>query len=116
MPMALKRDVYVAQSKCGDAKPIDLVHLSTQTMGDQLLEAEVLGIFTNQAKILEKLINSNAQRKTIIDAAHSLKGASRGIGAFKLAEIAERIETSGMSDQALKTELDAVTSYIASLH
>lgn len=115
MPMALKNDVFQARRINGESKPVDLVHLGTQTQGDQALEAEVLGIFESQSKIYLKMMNCS-DVDTRIRAAHSLKGASRGIGAFDLAELAEEVEHIGHSGyERLEKELSRVLSYIASL-
>ena len=51
MPMALKRDVAHAARAAGNAKPVDLVHLSALTMGDRDLEREVLGVFLTHSDI-----------------------------------------------------------------
>lgn len=116
MPMNLKCDVKAAQTMCGDAKPIDLVHLSTQTGGDQNLEKEVLGIFACQAKIMSNLLSNSKDQETIRRTAHTLKGSSRGIGAFELADIAANIEAGKDQFNALQSELDRVVEYIKTIH
>jgi HPt (histidine-containing phosphotransfer) domain-containing protein len=73
--------------------PIDLVHLSRQTGGDTELEQELLALFADQCvKHLDTIRRANA--KTGSDAAHTLKGAARAIGAWAVADAAERVEQS----------------------
>lgn len=73
--------------------PIDLAHLSSQTGGDTELEHELLALFADQCiKHLDTIRRANA--KTGSDAAHTLKGAARAIGAWSVADAAERVEQS----------------------
>jgi HPt (histidine-containing phosphotransfer) domain-containing protein len=72
--------------------PIDLNHLHNQTMGDRGLQREVLKIFLrHSAEQLQRLkaAESVAERR---EAAHSLLGSARGIGAVSVAYIAAEIE------------------------
>ncbi|MGB7285923.1 MAG: Hpt domain-containing protein [Salaquimonas sp.] len=115
MPMALKQDVSLAQRVSGQSKPIDLVHLGHQTQGDSSLESEILGMFQTQAGVYLKMMNCS-DVSTRIRAAHSLKGAARGIGAFELAELAEEVEHVRHNGYAkLQAELDRVVTYISTL-
>lgn len=117
MPMALKKDVHNARRSAGVAKPLDLVHLGNQTMGDEALESEILSIFVAQSEIYLKMILNSCDTPTRIRAAHSLKGASRSIGAFDLAELAACAEKYNHNVHAeLQAELDRVLAYIRSLH
>jgi HPt (histidine-containing phosphotransfer) domain-containing protein len=72
--------------------PVDLNHLYRQTMGDRYLQREVLKLFlrysTEQIDRLRRA-ESVAERR---EAAHSLVGSARGIGAFSIATIAGEIE------------------------
>jgi HPt (histidine-containing phosphotransfer) domain-containing protein len=73
-------------------KPIDLVHLARQTMGDKVLEIEVLQMFARQARsCLQDIGSGNADQ--IKAGAHRLKGAASAVGAFKVAESAEAFES-----------------------
>lgn len=73
-------------------RPVDLVHLSRQTLGDKNLECEVLELFRRQSvgtvAKLRDAQNAEAWRR----AAHSLKGSARGIGAWPVANLADQIE------------------------
>lgn len=116
MAMALKADVARACKLAGTGKPVDLVHLSTQTMGDRELERQVLEIFLSQAKTYLQAWHSAAKPEARRRAAHTLKGASRGIGAWDLAELAACAEIPEFSDYAaLEAETALVCDYIRSL-
>lgn len=116
MAMALKADVASACRMAGTEKPIDLVHLSNQTMGDRELEQEILQIFARQISgYIDQVRNcgSKAECKRV---AHMLKGAARSIGAFHLAELAASSETLGDIDKtALVCEMENIRSYIENL-
>jgi HPt (histidine-containing phosphotransfer) domain-containing protein len=75
--------------------PIDLAHLARYTGGDAQLDSEVLDLFVSQCagqlRRLEALL-AVSDGKSWREIAHSLKGASSGIGAFALAEIAAKAE------------------------
>ena len=72
--------------------PFDLAHLEQATNGDRVLAREVLQLFDRQAEKLLTEIAMAADPRTRSEAAHSLKGAARGVGAFVLANAAEAIE------------------------
>lgn len=72
-------------------RPVDLAHLSRQTMGDRELEREVLGLFLHQAAVVEaSIFGATTKERQFL--AHGLKGSARGIGAFAIAECAGHIE------------------------
>lgn len=72
--------------------PIDLDHLDQYVMGDSALLDEVLTIFSEHAQrwlaALEPLLDDDKWR----GAAHTLKGAARGIGSWAIADLCERAE------------------------
>jgi HPt (histidine-containing phosphotransfer) domain-containing protein len=78
---------------CGQrtSRPIDLAHLSRQTMGDRALEQEVLALFVQQAILVKEQI-AGAVVAERLRLAHSLKGSARGVGAFAIADCAAEIE------------------------
>jgi HPt (histidine-containing phosphotransfer) domain-containing protein len=70
---------------------IDDEHLERITLGDRRLEREVLQIFVRQsAMMLERI--SGEQPAVLAMAAHTLIGSTRGIGAWRVADAAERLE------------------------
>ncbi|MEZ5811330.1 MAG: Hpt domain-containing protein [Rhizobiaceae bacterium] len=99
------------------SRPVDLVHLARQTMGDRTLEEEVLQLFMQQAMIIgDRILNANPSERRRL--AHGLKGSARGIGAFAVAECAFAIEENP-EQASLVTELGerlrAVREFIASI-
>lgn len=70
---------------------IDDEHLERTTLGDRRLEREVLQIFVRQsAMILERI--SGGQTGVLGTAAHTLIGSASGIGAWRVAAAAEKLE------------------------
>jgi HPt (histidine-containing phosphotransfer) domain-containing protein len=80
---------------------IDDDHLGRMTLGDRALERDVLEIFVRQTVImLERIAGADAALAAA--AAHTLTGSARGIGAWRVAEAAERLErvANGQSGEA----------------
>ena len=71
---------------------IDTAHLSRQTGGDHALERELLTLFAQQCVKHLRTIHAGADTQARLDAAHSLKGAARAIGAWQVAEAADAVE------------------------
>ena len=72
-------------------QPIDVAHLARMTLGDASLEHEVLQIFDRQAEILIARIRQ-AVPAAAASHAHTLKGSSSSIGAWRVAHAAEVVE------------------------
>ena len=81
---------------------IDFDHLRLFTEGDPDLERDVLGIFVEQADIWIRNLEDSRDKKSWADAAHTLKGSARGVGAWRIAEICERAEE--LFDSSTPTE------------
>lgn len=81
--------------------PINLVHLARYTLGNRSLQTEVLGLFLMQADTYLQRLREASDAKSWIDAAHTLKGTARSIGATQVAECAEAAEqlSGGVSDE-----------------
>ena len=83
-----------AVSHCGppSAPPVDLHHLRRYTLGDRALETEILRLF--QAQLPETLaaLRAATTQNDWKTAAHTLKGSSRAIGAWQIADLAEGAE------------------------
>jgi HPt (histidine-containing phosphotransfer) domain-containing protein len=92
MPLHLERiDWMPSPPLAPDDGPIDTGHLKRMTLGDANLEREVLAMFAGQAV---GLIGTLATLPPDADAlAHTLKGSARAIGAFRVAEAAESLES-----------------------
>ncbi len=100
------------------SRPVDLVHLARQTMGDRMLEEEVLQLFMQQASLMgDKIRTANPlERKRL---AHGLKGSARGIGAFAVADCAGSIEANPEQSSLINElidRLDAVRQFIAAIN
>jgi HPt (histidine-containing phosphotransfer) domain-containing protein len=109
-------------SQPATAPPIDLAHLSRYTLGNAALQREVLQLFVDQAPTTLTQLRSAETEKDWRDAAHTLKGSARAVGAWRVAGCAERAETidmraqeKGRVVQSLDAALDEARRYIAAL-
>ena len=94
---------------CGQlrSRPVDLAHLSRQTMGDRDLEREVLSLFLHQAHLVgDRMEGATPQERVLL--AHGLKGSARGIGAFRVADIADAVESDPASPGNLHRLAEAI--------
>jgi HPt (histidine-containing phosphotransfer) domain-containing protein len=73
-------------------RPIDLVHLARQTLGDDALKIEVLRLFNQQIVLYFERVRAATDAHEITLGLHTLKGAAQGVGAFALAEIVKAAE------------------------
>lgn len=74
-------------------RPVDLVHLSRYTLGNRSLEREVLSLFLTQSAIYLQRLKDAGTDKDWADAAHTIKGSAKSIGAWQLARSAETAES-----------------------
>ena len=70
---------------------LDEHHLREMTLGDQNLEREVLQVFARQISLMLNRI-ARAEPAHAAAAAHTLKGSALGLGAWRVAQAAERVE------------------------
>lgn len=84
-----------------DAALLDLDHLSRYTGGDNALEAELFGLFTTQAETCVARLETASEAEEWKAAAHTLKGASRGVGAMMLGEVCAAAETAPLDPQMI---------------
>ena len=73
-------------------RPIDLVHLARQTLGDRALEREVLELFVVQTRSVLARLEAIRDEKSRLDLAHTIKGSARSVGAWRVASAAESCE------------------------
>jgi HPt (histidine-containing phosphotransfer) domain-containing protein len=96
---------------------LDREHLARQTFGDQALEREVLALFADHTASALGLIKLAEGRSGRREAAHSLVGSARGVGAFRVADAAAAIESGAGDSQAglaaLEAAIDEVRRLIA---
>jgi HPt (histidine-containing phosphotransfer) domain-containing protein len=104
--------------------PVDLVHLARHTLGDAELEREVLLLFVSQAGIYLDRLKEARDGQAWRHAAHTIKGAARGVGAWKVARRAEDAEQvkpdpeCGRCREAvasIEREIDAASRFIRTL-
>jgi HPt (histidine-containing phosphotransfer) domain-containing protein len=82
----------VAETQPSPQPLFDAVHLARYTGGDAALQAELLGLMSDQARRCLGLMEEARDRASWRAAAHTLKGAARGVGAFALADVCEAVE------------------------
>lgn len=104
--------------------PVDLALLRRFTLGDVALEKEILSLFLDHApQTLANLENAATHQDWRV-AAHTLKGSSSAVGAYRVANLAadaERLEPSQDAEKqqsiaAVRIALEAARDYIAQLH
>ena len=96
----------------GVGRPVDLVHLSRFTLGDEKLEREILQLFCVQTGIYLDRLERARDAAGWHQAAHTIKGSARGIGAWAVASAAQCAEEfanppAGKGAKAVLTELKA---------
>ncbi len=72
---------------------IDLDHLEQYIGGDVALRDEILTIFDEQARMWVSRLNLAEDDEVWRNAAHALKGAARGVGAWAIGDLCEAAET-----------------------
>lgn len=72
--------------------PLDRDHLARYTGGNRALETEVLQLFAEHAPIYLEDLRAATTEKAWRQAAHTLKGSARAVGAFRVADRAEWAE------------------------
>lgn len=88
-------------------RPIDLIHLARQTMGDKGLELEVLQMFARAAReSMKELAVSEGQVRAAV--AHRLKGSAQAVGATVVSKTAEALEENPADAIALAAVAAAV--------
>jgi len=76
---------------------VDHVHLARYTLGNTALEFEVLTLFADHTPEYISALKNAATDKEWRDAAHTLKGSARAVGAARVAAVAERAEAVGFA-------------------
>jgi HPt (histidine-containing phosphotransfer) domain-containing protein len=101
--------------------PIDFTHLSRYTLGDKALEQEVLQLFAAEVPVTLGRLCSADTDHAWQEAAHTIKGSARAVGAWKVASLAEKAEQLPAGDerrqtlQQLHAALDDVVRFVMSL-
>jgi HPt (histidine-containing phosphotransfer) domain-containing protein len=105
------------------SRPIDLVYLARQTLGDPGLEAEILTLFSEMAASYLEKVTDSPEKDEVLLGLHSLKGAAAGVGAGAIASGAAEAEAelreSGKLSQERLSDLamavEEVQAFIADL-
>ena len=88
-PMSAAKDQGPSAAPAG---AIDLEHLARYTLGNRSLQEEVLGLFRGQSETYLQHLQDAGDAKAWADAAHTLKGSARSVGAMAVAQHAELAE------------------------
>ncbi|WP_375451950.1 Hpt domain-containing protein [uncultured Devosia sp.] len=86
------------------ARPIDLVHLARQCLGDAGLEHEILRMFDTTAKVYFGRLERASTHEELALTLHSLKGAAGGVGAWAIADLARAAETELKAGRPIQPE------------
>lgn len=90
--------------------PVDISHLRTVTLGDPVIERELLGLFSDRAAHAVRALLQAEEVGPRRAASRRLARAAQAVGAFRLAAIAGEIERRG----TLTRESAAALSYTLS--
>jgi hypothetical protein len=105
---------------------VDQAHLNRMTGGDAALASEVLGLFREQWDLWVRLLDPTTPTLDWGNAAHTIKGSARGIGAWQLGEVCGGAEEAARAGEmtrdnkrvwleAISDEMDKVITAIARL-
>ena len=86
------------------SRPIDLVHLARQCLGDVNLEYEILRLFDTTVATYFQRLQQSTSGDDIAMNLHALKGAASGVGAWTIADIAKAAEVEFRAGQHLPAE------------
>ena len=85
-------------------RPIDLVHLAKQCLGDEHLEYEILRLFDTTVKTYFSRLELATTADELVMSLHSIKGAAGGVGAFTVADLAKAAEADVQAGRPLTPE------------
>lgn len=94
--------------------PIDLESFDRNTGGDRALQKEVLELFLGQGDEMVSRLTQASSQKLWHEAAHTIKGAARGVGALGLASLAETAELAPF-DNARTAHVEAIEREISEI-
>ena len=105
------------------SRPIDLVYLARQTLGDPGLETEILTLFSQMARSYFDKVAKSGDIEEVRIGLHALKGAAAGVGAGAMvtqaaAAEAELLETGKLSTECLSDlamAVEEVQAFISGL-
>lgn len=94
-------------------KPIDFTYLRRFTAGNRELEREVLSLFVDAAPNYLGALGDAVTAKEWHDAAHTLKGSARAVGAWRVARAAENAEKLRFDTDQERRDFAVDTAYEA---
>jgi HPt (histidine-containing phosphotransfer) domain-containing protein len=74
------------------SRPIDLAHLAKQCFGDEFLEREILRLYDQSIGTYMSRLQLASSFDDIAMTLHTIKGASNGVGAWGIGELAQTCE------------------------
>lgn len=89
-------------------RPIDLVHLATQTKGDKAMEVEILQMFARQARGCLVAMTAGHSKVEVKAAANRLRNGALAVGALRVAAAADLVETKGATVDSLASVASTV--------
>lgn len=94
----------VGEIRTRAARPVDLVHLAKQCLGDEALEREVLRLFDTTIRDYYGRLKLATSFDDLSLVLHSIKGAAGGVGAWAIADQAKAMEHEMRSGRPLSQE------------
>src|SRR5690606_2577111 len=85
-------------------RPIDRAHLAKQCLGDENLELEIPRLFDTTIKTYYERLRLAGHYDHLAANLHAIKGASAGVGAFEVTELARHLERDLQAMRPLTTE------------
>lgn len=107
----------MSEAEGGGPKVLDRAHLAMYSGGDAALEAELFGLLEGQIEACVVRMSQAApgDAQAWRDAAHTLKGAARGVGAMQLGEACATAETRPHDRAALEAVMTAAEAARAAM-
>ncbi len=99
-PPARERIDWSPVGRPAPGTAIDLPHLRRYTLGDELLEREILELFAEHAATTLVQLEAAADEAARQQGAHALKGSALAVGAWTIAGLAETAEGLAASAKA----------------
>ena len=90
---------------------VDFAYLEGFAAGDAQVIEEVLALFREQAAVWTRMLDPGSEGWR--DAVHTIKGSSRGIGAFALGDVCEQVEAGALPLDAVRDALDVALADVA---
>ena len=102
--VAAVKEQPVSEVRTRSMRPVDLVHLAKQCLGDEALELEVLRLFDSTISSYYERLKLATSFDDLAMTLHAIKGASSGVGAWSIADTAKAMEHEMRSGRPLTAE------------